>query len=430
MEGRDPLPRLLGLPSQVVGSLWPPEQVLCGLCVCTRLHNELLSCSANVKLTVKDSHKDSGDHERINVLLHKINGKVQMQWPPGAGMGLCRDAMRGRVDDLVVSSWRPEVVLSEADAQTVAVCMPELRSLSLDVRKFELRAITPLRALLTNFPVGASNLQALSILGLSYLLSEEHIFPALARVVTLRSLHVEFGPSSIAGHGLGNMLAGLSRLERLHIMRAHLQGGMVAFMQGLQPAGAPPALPALTALTLQYVDIESNDTPYFCEFLAQLSKLTRLRVNDLGIHPSNIYTIGQQIGRLPALTELDINELGTFQSARWLLPWLGRCTELRVLKIQALTAHCVAMVVRNLHACTHLRALDISENSVLDTEFFQAAEAEVLAEELARLPALRSLQMRVRFMAQAAVDVFRTSLPRVALVVWGTDGAESRGRGD
>eukprot|EP00961_Rhodomonas_salina_P271545 3668905-Rhodomonas_salina.1 len=69
----------------------------------------------------------------------------------------------------------------------------------------------------------------------------------------------------------------------------------------------------------------------------------------------------------------------------------------------------VVMVVSNLNACTLLRVLDISGNMI--NNFMDAAKAEVLAQQLARLPALRSLRMHVRFMEPDGINVLRARLP-------------------
>eukprot|EP00961_Rhodomonas_salina_P009047 123463-Rhodomonas_salina.1 len=112
----------------------------------------------------------------------------------------------------------------------------------------------------------------------------------------------------------------------------------------------------------------------------------------------NLNKIGLRIARLPALTELNINKFGYVYALRNLVPWLGHCKEIRVLKMQeiGLTLPEVFMVVATVSACTHLTELDISETMsarvIVEKEQAEALAAEVVA----KLPSLRRLRIAGR----------------------------------
>eukprot|EP00961_Rhodomonas_salina_P009048 123463-Rhodomonas_salina.2 len=449
---------LLSLSSHLLGSLWPLERLFLGLCVCKRLYEDLPPSMPRVKLILKEVDTRQSERrlvefpQRINSFLARINGNVEVVWPTGCSMYDCGESMRGKVDDLsvYVQGGHPSFSFLEMHADTVKLCMPSLRRLSLDGRNRDSREGSEtkinLERILANLDDGCcSKLETLRIAAVDFFEGVWNtILPKVARVVTLRSLHLDMARFTSAGGGLGNLLGGLSALEKLHLSRVVIMPWGL-FRKDRDRALLP--LPPLTELTLEKMTIPISEFGHFCEMVGRLSTLKVLRLNRLDDRANeyeatkfDLKKMGMQVCRLPLLTELDMNEFsGCVRAMEDLEPWLGRCTELRVLKLQALclTFREVVDLLRMLAPCSKLEEMDITGNiRTIDT----LKAREFVTALVGNLPSLKRFWMMekleggyvvaderellemgnwsVRFVDEEAVEVFLNML-REANVVYG-----------
>eukprot|EP00961_Rhodomonas_salina_P292255 3932775-Rhodomonas_salina.1 len=342
--------------------------------------------------------------------------------------------MRGRVDVLVFGSHGPRpTTMDPWDARAVEVCMPGLRELSLAAPFYHKDAC---RVLMNSFEglLSASAEPKLRAFTLLRMRKNEvywhRILVVLQHVQKLERLQLQFFQVRLSAECLGKTLAVLSRLHTLNLERLDMQGGWHRFMRSLQPADGSPALPALTSLTLTEMKLsESRQGDAFCAFLEGQSSLTLLSLRGLQVwEPALVERIGERVCRMPALAHLDISHMcclawpqhdaSRLSFTDQLRPWLGRCTQLRELRLNWLNLNTEAVVTlcRGLAPCSRLQVLDLSQN-MRGTERSSAERANRLAVVFAGLPALRELYMQYSSVLPSEQEVLAHILWRVQVVV-------------
>eukprot|EP00961_Rhodomonas_salina_P120795 1625723-Rhodomonas_salina.1 len=111
-------------------------------------------------------------------------------------MQYCREAMPGKLEDLAVYAGLRDPFFRDVDAETVKLWMPGLRALSIDgsYRESHEDLVCTwhnFQKVLTGLHAGCSNLETLTIVSVRFFSTAwDAILPQVARVATLRSLHI------------------------------------------------------------------------------------------------------------------------------------------------------------------------------------------------------------------------------------------------